>query len=112
MRALVDEAEERAKSLLAENVDKLHMLASTLLEREIMDGEEIGRLLRGETLDPLPARGNGRPADAGIDAGAEKDTDDAPSPVEEAHATDGGSDGRREGSDEPSRARRGDGDRA
>jgi hypothetical protein len=127
VRMLVDHAEERAKRLLSENVDKLHMLANTLLEREIMDGDEISRLLRGETLAPLPARGNGRPADGGADGGdadagasagdgengvKDKVKDRTPTPVEEAHMTDGGTDGRREGSDEPSRARRGDGDRA
>ncbi|HWN81223.1 MAG TPA: hypothetical protein VNM87_03935, partial [Candidatus Udaeobacter sp.] len=41
--------------------DKLHMLANCLLEREILDGEEIDRLLKGETLAPLPPKANGRP---------------------------------------------------
>jgi cell division protease FtsH len=80
VRSLVDSAEERAKSLLGGNLDKLHMLANCLLEREILDGEEIDRLLKGETLAPLPPKPNGRPPAAegdgtGGTASAELDAD-------------------------------------
>jgi len=61
VRKLVEEGEKQAKGLLVANLDKLHMLANTLLEREIMDGDEISRLLRGEVLDPVTGGGNGRP---------------------------------------------------
>ena len=88
VRSLVDDAEERAKSLLAHNQDKLHMLANCLLEREILDGEEIDRLLKGETLAPLPPKANGRPPEGGDGTGTESAALDA--------------DGRR-GANEPSR---------
>ncbi len=52
--ALVNGAYEKAKRLLTENMDKLHAIAQNLLEREILDREEINRILRGETLEPLP----------------------------------------------------------
>jgi cell division protease FtsH len=112
VRRLVEEAEERAKSLLSQNVDKLHMLANTLLEREIMDGDEITRLLNGETLDPLPPKGNNRPADgekaAVGDAGeSEPGSGDGGEPT----ATGEGQDGQGETADEPSRARSTDGDK-
>ena len=52
VRSLVEGAYNRALELLRENVDKLHLLANTLLEREVLDGEEMNRVLRGEKLDP------------------------------------------------------------
>ncbi len=54
VRRFVEEAHERATSLLKENMDKLHTLAKTLLEREILDGEEIGMILSGEELPSAP----------------------------------------------------------
>jgi ATP-dependent metalloprotease FtsH len=53
VRALVEGAYKQAMQLLAENVDKLHLLANTLLEREVVDGDEMNRVLRGEKLEPL-----------------------------------------------------------
>jgi len=49
---IVQEASARAERLLSENIDKLHRLAEALLEREILDGEEIDKVLQGETLAP------------------------------------------------------------
>jgi cell division protease FtsH len=56
VRALLEGAYARAKRLLADNVQKLHVIALALLEREVLDGEEIEKLLRGEKLDPVPPR--------------------------------------------------------
>ncbi len=53
VRGMVEKAEERATELLGANTDKLHLLASVLLEREILDGEEIDRILKGEKLEPV-----------------------------------------------------------
>jgi cell division protease FtsH len=53
VKRIVEEAEARATELLTANVDKLHLLANALLEREILDGEEIDRILRGEELEPV-----------------------------------------------------------
>jgi cell division protease FtsH len=50
---IVEEAEEKATDLLSANLDKLHLLAGALLEREILDGEQIDRILRGEKLKPI-----------------------------------------------------------
>ena len=64
VRELLDGADARAKKLLSDNVDKLHAIALALLEREVLDGEEIEKLLRGEALDPLSPReetGDGDP---------------------------------------------------
>jgi hypothetical protein len=48
--------------LLGENRDKLDLLAGTLLEREVLDGADMDRLLRGEKL--APPRSD-RPTDTG-----------------------------------------------
>jgi cell division protease FtsH len=61
IKKIIDHGMMRAETLLRENVDALHRLAGSLLEREILDGEEIDTILRGEPLPPLPDRGNGRP---------------------------------------------------
>jgi len=53
VRRIVEEAEEETTKLLSANLDKLHLLANALLEKEILDGEEIDRILRGEKLEPL-----------------------------------------------------------
>ena len=41
IRKIVMENYNRAKEILTENIDKLHLLANTLLEKETVDGEEI-----------------------------------------------------------------------
>ncbi len=53
VRGLVEGAYRQALSLLEQNVDKLHLLADTLLEREVLDGDEMNRLLHGERLAPM-----------------------------------------------------------
>jgi len=53
VRSLVEGAYRQALSQLEQNVDKLHLLADTLLEREVMDGDEMNRLLHGERLAPM-----------------------------------------------------------
>jgi cell division protease FtsH len=52
VRRIVDKAEAHAEKLIKENVDKLKDIASALLDREILDREEIEKVLRGEKLDP------------------------------------------------------------
>jgi cell division protease FtsH len=50
---LLEGSYQKALDLLGQNRDKLDLVAQTLLEREVLDGEELSRLLRGE---PLPER--------------------------------------------------------
>ena len=45
IRKIVDDTYLRAKSLLQENYDRLKLLATTLLEKETMDDEEVKKLL-------------------------------------------------------------------
>jgi cell division protease FtsH len=52
VRTLVDGSYQRALDILEQNVDKLHALAHALLEREILDSEEIKMVLEGKPLPP------------------------------------------------------------
>jgi ATP-dependent metalloprotease FtsH len=56
VRQLVDGSYNAALVLLRENEEKLHLVAKALLEREVLDGEELDRLLKGEKLEPPKPR--------------------------------------------------------
>jgi cell division protease FtsH len=52
VRQIAETCYQRAYQLLKDSEERLHLLAKTLLEREVLDGDEMNRLLRGEKLDP------------------------------------------------------------
>ncbi|HTR97287.1 MAG TPA: ATP-dependent zinc metalloprotease FtsH [Candidatus Acidoferrales bacterium] len=76
VRGIVERAHEKAMTLLRPNLDKLHLLANTLLERETLDGDELDRLLRGEKLEPVSRSDSGPSADAPVAPPAPAATDD------------------------------------
>ncbi|HVP38469.1 MAG TPA: ATP-dependent zinc metalloprotease FtsH [Candidatus Saccharimonadales bacterium] len=51
VRAIVEGCYQKALDLLKANEERLHLLARTLVEREILDGEQLDRVLKGEPLD-------------------------------------------------------------
>ncbi|MCX7877816.1 MAG: ATP-dependent zinc metalloprotease FtsH [Ignavibacteria bacterium] len=53
VKKIVDRAMERAEKILRENLDTLHRLSAALLEREILDSEEIDKVMRNEELPPF-----------------------------------------------------------
>ena len=59
---ILEEARRETAGLLLEHREALDKLAEALLVHEILDGEEIDRLLRGEILDPPPSRAVDEPA--------------------------------------------------
>jgi len=65
VRAIVNNCMDTAERLLRENIDMLHTLSLELLEREILDAEEIDRLMKGEKLPavvkPGPSNGDELP---------------------------------------------------
>jgi cell division protease FtsH len=61
VKKIVLEATQRAAGILQKNEDKLHAMASALLEREMLDGDEIDAILNGELLPPIENGKNGRP---------------------------------------------------
>ncbi|MCB0833503.1 MAG: AAA family ATPase, partial [Bacteroidetes bacterium] len=59
IKRIVTEAEDKAIALLREHIGSLHAIAKALIERETLDGDEIGLLMDGKTLKPLEDKANG-----------------------------------------------------
>ena len=55
IKRIVTDAAMRAKHLLDSNLERLHVLARALLERETLDGEEINRILATRPFQEAPA---------------------------------------------------------
>ncbi|MGA2774691.1 MAG: ATP-dependent zinc metalloprotease FtsH [Candidatus Omnitrophota bacterium] len=51
VKSIIDEAYLKAKSLLQQNLDKLKMLSSALIEKEVLSGDEVKKLLGIEKAD-------------------------------------------------------------
>ena len=52
IRKFIDEAYQKTESVLNENMDKLHLIANALIERETLEGEEIDQLMKyGKILE-------------------------------------------------------------
>jgi cell division protease FtsH len=54
IRGILDRAYERAREILTENLDKLHVMADTLLTYETIDAKQIDAIMEGR-LPPPPA---------------------------------------------------------
>ncbi len=54
IRGIISKAMNRAEKILRDNIDLLHKLSKELLEREILDSDEIERIIKGEELPPVP----------------------------------------------------------
>jgi cell division protease FtsH len=50
IRRLIDEAEQRARGILVEHIEELHLVAKGLLEFETLSADEIRRIIRGEKI--------------------------------------------------------------
>ncbi len=48
---IISEAEQLTEKLLRKNITKLHDLTNALLEHELLDGEQIDLILKGEKID-------------------------------------------------------------
>jgi cell division protease FtsH len=62
IRKIVEDGYKRAQTLLTENRDKLETLAKALLEYETLSGDEITKVLEGETIDRGGTKGPAIPA--------------------------------------------------
>ena len=51
-RVIIDRCYTRAKQILEENIDKLHVLADALMVYETIDGEQIDDIMAGRTVRP------------------------------------------------------------
>jgi cell division protease FtsH len=63
VKRIVTESMKRAEKILQQNQRTLHRISNALLEREILDAEEIDKLIRGEELPPVDKQKNGQPAE-------------------------------------------------
>ncbi len=60
IRRIIEKAEEKARTILDGNVDKLHALAQALLDKEVVDSEDVDRIIGGaagegeEAPKPVP----------------------------------------------------------
>ncbi len=52
MKRILEEGFDRARTVLTENMDKLHKVVEALLEHEKIDGEQFAAIMRGESLPP------------------------------------------------------------
>ncbi len=52
-KGIIDQALARAQKLLKDNINKLNLLAAKLIEREVLEGEELELILEGKELPPL-----------------------------------------------------------
>ena len=50
VRRLIEEAEGRARQILTDHLEDLHLIAKALLEYETLSNDEIGQILRGEKI--------------------------------------------------------------
>ena len=53
MRSLVNKGYNTARSILSDNREVLNKIAEALLEREVLDANEIKMLIDGKELPPL-----------------------------------------------------------
>jgi cell division protease FtsH len=75
IKTIVTRCMGRAEKILRENIDTLHRLAATLLDREILDASEIDTIISGGELPPIESGGNGRgPDDETSATGTEQPT--------------------------------------
>lgn len=58
IRGIIDSCFKEVERILNENADAVHKLSAELLERELLDAEEIDLVMKGEKLPPLK-NGNG-----------------------------------------------------
>jgi cell division protease FtsH len=50
IRSIITQGYEKAKNILQQNMETLHSLATTLLEKEVLDSHQIDAIIRGETV--------------------------------------------------------------
>jgi cell division protease FtsH len=50
IRGIVMQSYEKAKDILQKNMEALHRLATTLLEKEVLDSQQIDAIIKGEAV--------------------------------------------------------------
>ncbi len=88
IKGLLEEARQRCRRLLEENIDALHAIAGALLERETISGDDIDLLMEGRPLPPFNPSGKPVPSGSAASSGSVRDEADpahqsAPSAAQE-----------------------------
>lgn len=77
---IVNEAYQKAKQILKDNLDVLHRMAQALLELETLDGFEVDRIINGGSVDDIKldrdSRGKGLKAELDLAAKETKEKED------------------------------------
>jgi len=63
VKKLVQGCYDTAAAIIDERAEALAKIAETLLEREILDGDEVMQIIKGQTLAPFAASGGGKDAE-------------------------------------------------
>ncbi len=80
VKRIVEEAHERCRKLLQDNVETLHRIAGALLERETITGDDLNLLMDNKPLPPLDTDDNAKDKkdDNGETTAGGRDEDQAP----------------------------------
>lgn len=94
VRKYIDTAYENCRKLLTDHIDKLHLIAKYLIERETLEAAELKKLMEGGTLDDKPEDDGdkpdeGTPAPIMPEAPLAEDAIVAPQPKETAEKESG-----------------------
>ncbi|MFA5012250.1 MAG: ATP-dependent zinc metalloprotease FtsH [Ignavibacteria bacterium] len=83
VKKIVQSCMDRAIKVLTENIDVLHRLSLVLLDREILDSDEIDKVMKGEELPPVEKEtdNNGSVKDTAEIAGTVKPPAETPAAV-------------------------------
>ncbi|MGR6033976.1 MAG: ATP-dependent zinc metalloprotease FtsH [Candidatus Nitrosoglobus sp.] len=73
VRAIIDRNYQRAKKLLEENMDKLHIMSEALIKYETIDKEQIDDIMAGK--EPRPPKASGSDIEPPSSSGAEPSKD-------------------------------------
>ena len=92
VKRILGDAYNRARTILQDNIELLHSLSQALIDRETLTGDEVARIIGGETLAPVQNNG----ARNGGEASAES-ADPAADTAEEGFTLDEGDAGDKAG---------------
>jgi cell division protease FtsH len=73
VKRILGDAYNRARNILQDNVELLHSLSVALIDRETLTGEEVSRIIKGESLGPAQTNGKSAPATAPAAEGAARE---------------------------------------
>ncbi len=79
VRKIIDRSYEKAEKLLNDNMDKLHLIAKTLMEQETLDSDEFTALIEGRDVQEVKAERLSREGAEINNHKTQKESDKSPS---------------------------------